>query len=34
MVFLLINELQSYSEIKTNSEMFIDMNRGGEKVSK
>jgi hypothetical protein len=33
MVMLFLSELKSYTEIKTSSEMFIDINRGGEKVS-
>jgi hypothetical protein len=33
MVILFLSELSSYMEIKTGSEMFIDVNRGGEKVT-
>lgn len=32
MVLLFLSEFSSYREIKTASEMFIDVNRGGEKV--
>jgi len=32
MVMLFLSELRSYMEIKTSSEMFIDINRGGEKL--
>jgi len=32
MVILFVSELNSYLEIETTSEMFIDINRGGEKV--
>ena len=32
MVILFVSELNSYMEIDTTSEMFIDVNRGGEKV--
>lgn len=32
MIILFISEISYYMEIKTNSEMFIDVNRGGEKV--
>lgn len=34
MILLFINEFRSYREIKTGSEMYIDVNRGGEKVNK
>jgi len=32
MIMLFISEIAYYLEIKTGSEMFIDVNRGGEKV--
>jgi len=32
MIILFVSELNSYMEIETTSEMFIDVNRGGEKV--
>jgi hypothetical protein len=32
MILLFLSEFTSYREIKTMSEMFIDVNRGGEKV--
>ena len=32
MIILFVSELNSYMEIETYSEMFIDVNRGGEKV--
>lgn len=32
MIMLFLSELRSYMEVKTSSEMFIDINRGGEKV--
>jgi hypothetical protein len=32
MIILFISEISYYMEVKTNSEMFIDVNRGGEKV--
>ncbi len=32
MVFLFMNEFYSYTKIKTASEMYIDVNRGGDKV--
>jgi hypothetical protein len=32
MCFLLFNEYLSYIKVKINSEMFIDVNRGGDKV--
>ena len=34
MVLLFMSELSGYYEIKTSSEMFIDVNRGGDKVNK
>jgi len=33
MIILFVSELNSYLEIETTSEMFIDVNRGGEKVT-
>jgi len=30
MVFLFMTEMQAYIEIDTSSEMFVDINRGGE----
>jgi hypothetical protein len=32
MILLLISEFRSYSEVKIGSEMYVDVNRGGEKV--
>ena len=32
MIILFLTEFNSYLEVKTTSEMFIDVNRGGEKV--
>jgi len=32
MVMLFLSELRSYMEVKTSSEMFIDINRGGDKL--
>ena len=34
MILLFISEFSTYLEVKTGSEMIIDVNRGGEKVSK
>jgi hypothetical protein len=33
MIILFVSELNSYMQIETTSEMFIDVNRGGEKVT-
>jgi hypothetical protein len=33
MCFLLFNEYITYTKIKISSEMYIDVNRGGDKVS-
>jgi hypothetical protein len=33
MIFLFLNEFYSYSKIKTGSEMYIDVNRGGDKLT-
>ena len=32
MILLILSEYKTYLEVKTNSEMYIDINRGGEKV--
>jgi hypothetical protein len=32
MVFLFMTEIQAYVEIDTKSEMFVDINRGGEQI--
>jgi hypothetical protein len=32
MTLLFLSEFRSYQEIKTGSEMYIDVNRGGDKV--
>lgn len=32
MVLLILSEYKSFLEVKTSSEMFIDINRGGDKV--
>lgn len=34
MIILFVSEFTTYLEVKTGSEMIIDVNRGGEKVSK
>ncbi len=33
MVLLVLSEYKTYLEVKTNSEMYIDINRGGDKVN-
>lgn len=33
MVLLILSEYKTYLEVKTNSEMYIDINRGGDKVN-
>jgi len=33
MTLLILSEYKTFLEVKTNSEMFIDINRGGDKVN-
>ena len=34
MVLLILSEYKTYIEVKISSEMYIDVNRGGDKVNK